>query len=795
MCSSQIQGVEALILAEKGSRLILDLRTNAFRVLGLETNAPLSAPIARRNELVAHVSLGRVPPYPSDYVIFAPPERTLETVAAAVQRLEDPRTRLLDEATWFHLRDSIDAFAARTLSDGNSPQARALWEGAVDQATDPVTRQHYQHNLAVLHLCTAEIPAQSLRSPRKIWDRVLTAWTPLLSSYTFWRQLADESPARGDARFHAETPAEVRTSIGLRLAQASSRRAAEALADGRTEDAWDWATAPFTNQFPAEFTAQAEEEVIEAVAHFIRTKLEPVQDSLREEKKRSVNVKRLEPDVLLARNIFEQFRLLGSKTSPALVTTADLIAETLQQLGIHYNNTIKDYAKALQATEDAVQVVASEGLRIRLRQDIRIYQWNIAQAAFWAAKEASNYEQALTAFKELERYVDPTEGPKALNLFRDTLKDLLLKKELRRLRWENAVLKFEAAFEGRSYDEALAAFQRLEQELDPTEGRKALDPFRGALKNLLPTRDPRILRWNDACAAFEAAAEAKALAAYEDLERYADPTEGRKALDPFQGALEHLRSKDGGGLAIGAGWEFLIVHEGKPSQRDPNPPHSAAQEPKRGWGLALTPATAIVVLLAVVIIGLLVPRYFLSQTAPPSSPAPGFPRQPAQVQIPTTPLKGVEIPHKEIKIPEKLSIAVKPLSPSPKIDSSAPGAQLRTIVPAQPSIDRSALLSEIERRRSALKAEDAALEAEQVLIGRERAAIGDLRADIEAHYGGYPNGLPPDVYARYEVDVAEDKQRVQRFDARVQAHNARVTALKRADAEFNALVNQYNASR
>jgi hypothetical protein len=81
------------------------------------------------------------------------------------------------------------------------------------------------------------------------------------------------------------------------------------------------------------------------------------------------------------------------------------------------------------------------------------------------------------------------------------------------------------------------------------------------------------------------------------------------------------------------------------------------------------------------------------------------------------------------------------------------------------------------------------------LIGRERAAIGDLRADIEAHYGGYPNGLPPDVYARYEVDVAEDKQRVQRFDARVQAHNARVTALKRADAEFHALVNQYNASR
>ena len=33
---------------------------------------------------------------------------------------------------------------------------------------------------------------------------------------------------------------------------------------------------------------------------------------------------------------------------------------------------------------------------------------------------------------------------------------LLLQKELRRLRWENAVLRFDAAFEGRKYDEALA---------------------------------------------------------------------------------------------------------------------------------------------------------------------------------------------------------------------------------------------------------------------------------------------------------------------------------------------------
>jgi hypothetical protein len=45
--------------AEKGSALTLDLRTNAFRVLGLETNAPLSAAIARRDELAPNGNTGK----------------------------------------------------------------------------------------------------------------------------------------------------------------------------------------------------------------------------------------------------------------------------------------------------------------------------------------------------------------------------------------------------------------------------------------------------------------------------------------------------------------------------------------------------------------------------------------------------------------------------------------------------------------------------------------------------------------------------------------------------------------
>jgi hypothetical protein len=71
----------------------------------------------------------------------------------------------------------------------------------------------------------------------------------------------------------------------------------------------------------------------------------------------------------------------------------------------------------------------------------------------------------------------------------------------------------------------------------------------------------------------------------------------------------------------------------------------------------------------------------------------------------------------------------------------------------------------------------------------------NLQAEIEMRYAGYPGGLPPDVYARYELEVAEYKQRVQAFHARIEAYNARVNAVKREVAELNALVHRYNASR
>lgn len=670
-------------------KLDLDLRKNAFRILGLDTRAQLPAVLERANELRAYLGIEQVPTYSTDYPVFAPPERTQEAVADAVHRLEDPMTRLVDEATWFQFRDPIDCSAAAALADGNLPQAISLWEAAAAQATDPVIRRHYEHSRAVLHLCGAHIPANVLPPSLGTWERTLTAWTATLTSDIFWRQLVAGSPVGRDPRCHAGAPLDVRSAIGHALACECSRRAAGALRRGGTEEAWAWAAALARNKFPAEFAVSALDEVLEAVAELIRTRTEEVEAALREAGKRPVGaqtgwwspslqqaynpekaerppeIESLESRLHVVLSTFERFQSLSSADKPIIQSSRDLIAETYRSLALHYVNHLKDSAKALELVDTATGLATSEGLQIRLRQDARILRWNIAFSAFEAAVKASDYAAAQRAFEALQLHKDPAWESERLDSFREALRNLLIMRGCKPIRREprpSVIWGFGTRLYGRK-DE------------DPGTGTYLSTQFVVAfLVPILPIARYRVADRGDGTHRFY----------------------GKAPLTGAQGV----------------------------------------------W-------------LGMVLLGVLGGIFALA--------ASGTSRDRA---------------------------ARPPISPPPRIDQSTPEAPPRDL-----GISRRALGEEIDRRRPLLKAEQAALAGETKNIERERDFLANLQGEIEMRYAGYPRGLPPDVYARYESEVAEYKQRVQAFNARIEAYNARVNAVKREVAELNALVHRYNASR
>ncbi len=377
----------------------LELKSNAFRILGLHAGALLSEAHDRAYKLRAALSWGQVRPLGTDYPVFAPPERRLETIASALQRLEDPLTRLLDEATWFHLTDATDASAGAALAQGNQARALAVWDDAVARSTDPLTRLRYAHNLAVLYLYLAEAPATPVESPQHVWNRAVEAWVPLLSNHTFWRSLVDQSPSARDPRVRSDLSLVLRAEVAYALVRGRGRRAVEALAGGRKD-------------------------MLDALAELIRARLESVTAAVAETTARPPGLQSLESRLCLARAAFEQLQSLGPGNALAIKAAADFLADTYRGLALHSANGAEHTGKALELIEAAAGLAASEGLRIQLMEDRRRLKWSAAVGIFKSAIQAGDYAGAHRAFKVLEQNRGPVGGPEGLEALRKDLRNL-----------------------------------------------------------------------------------------------------------------------------------------------------------------------------------------------------------------------------------------------------------------------------------------------------------------------------------------------------------------------------------
>jgi hypothetical protein len=173
-------------------------RVNAFRLAQLQADAT-SREIARRVEkLTMQAKLGATAPSVRGPLALTPPP-DLEAVRAAVQRLSDPETRLVDEFFWFW-REGVspdtpdDALAA--LDRGDAAAARKIWQSTAASSTAI-------HNLAVLaHLMALDFEHRTLATGRVLdtvmcklrdqtWAEAWKSWRALLDYPAFWQRLSE----------------------------------------------------------------------------------------------------------------------------------------------------------------------------------------------------------------------------------------------------------------------------------------------------------------------------------------------------------------------------------------------------------------------------------------------------------------------------------------------------------------------------------------------------------------------------------------------------------------------------
>ena len=217
-------------------------RKNAFRIIGLPTDASPREITRRSRTLITKITHEKIGLSDSPFPLDPPPNE--DEIRLAADLLRDPEKRLVEEFFWFWPDPSgrgKNDEALASLSQGDAESAVRNWEEKEGKGADNDVSKHnlaiYRHlnALDMEHqalnggLTVEEVPARD-RHWRSIWER----WNELIEKDGIWDRLNARIEELNDPRLTQETIRNIRESlppallsinakIALRYAQKGAR--------------------------------------------------------------------------------------------------------------------------------------------------------------------------------------------------------------------------------------------------------------------------------------------------------------------------------------------------------------------------------------------------------------------------------------------------------------------------------------------------------------------------------------------------------------------------------------------
>ena len=112
---------------------MLRYQNNAFRILGLQPNVSMHEIMKRVNEIKVKISLGMEIVYEYDFPWMGKLDRNEHSVINALQRLENPISRLKEEIFWFWFETDCDTRAINYLIQNNREGAHNAWSALITE--------------------------------------------------------------------------------------------------------------------------------------------------------------------------------------------------------------------------------------------------------------------------------------------------------------------------------------------------------------------------------------------------------------------------------------------------------------------------------------------------------------------------------------------------------------------------------------------------------------------------------------------------------------------------------------
>jgi hypothetical protein len=407
-------------------------RTNAFRITGLvvdATNREISKHVAKL-KLMAELGQSQGANTPA-FAINPPP--TVDDIRDAIQKLNDPERRVIDELFWFwpeQFGQSQSDGAIQALTRGDSRSALAFWVERGKNTGDGVVARH---NLAIYwHLMAMEWEHRSLngdntdsghREIEDYWRKAFIYWEPLATEDDFWekiviriRQLDDAGLDTGFARRMRSTLPEALDKINAELALTHAQKG-------------NLAHARLHIQLMRE-THQGLDDV-EKTSQLV---LSPAKTRLRQLVQQAKRAGEETPETAdkAARNLLEQakplldlFDLFHGQNSQTRNDLYDEVAEACVSCAVDHQKKTGDDLTFVYLLEQILPLAASSEARQRINKNIAIGEGNLAHAKlrpiYDNLNEIKNGRETPAA--KLARIRDEVES-KFNDIARDTIKGI-----------------------------------------------------------------------------------------------------------------------------------------------------------------------------------------------------------------------------------------------------------------------------------------------------------------------------------------------------------------------------------
>jgi hypothetical protein len=418
-------------------------RNNLFRVLAIPIDSSPADVRRQQKRIEMQAKLGMSAASGAGGILPLAPPPTPEAASLAIERLNDPVSRCLDELFWFSAPPSDAGLAA--LERGDVSEARKLWKRS---SGDPGSAVYSQHNLAVMeHLLALEDS-----KPEQHAQIALTAWKTALDNEAFWEHIRARVASMNEARLTSGFIRRLRDTMPRMLLLIVARQSVDAFQKGETATSASMLDIMRKSPYGTEMAEEAVREALKPLRARITAAIAAAKGRWTKDPQHGDRI---------ARDLYTTLKPLlaahdrMADNDMARQSVHDEVADAIVIAEVAFCKATNDWLAGAKLLELAREVAIGEQLLLQISENTRIDKANAEYGNDWCAP--GYWDLAPEIVAELER----ARGEVAKGNFDAALEILLVMDKEIGFPLKRAVAHCLSVKAIRSYNAALGEYQSI----------------------------------------------------------------------------------------------------------------------------------------------------------------------------------------------------------------------------------------------------------------------------------------------------------------------------------------------